>query len=343
MTDSFNVFVIGPMGADKDKPSESGTPISQHMVNIAAALRSVMPNYRSPPSRFEVFSPHDLAGGDITDDVFSKIDDADLGIADITSRSPSVMYELAYFHAIGTPVIVIDDGSVNDQNRPFYLKDVNILTVKDFDVATLSTALNERLQRFFNPNDIQNFGNNPISRFYGAPLIEISGAATIARGYYKNFVKLIVNEGSGIKMLNDGLKFEKLYIVRPSPDLAAGRDFDAYEAAFGGADEKSFSVWGGERPRKLSAHYDGRAFFDIPRTVYTLANSPRLQRLENALDGMDNVSPERKEEMLSRALKGLIDAFFFALRRSIANDDNAFRGLVEFVEVGELSEIVQTP
>lgn len=341
MTDSFNVFVIGPMGADKEKPSESGTPISQHMANIAASLRAIMPRYVKPPSIWEVFSP--LEGvTDITEYVFTRIDDADLAVADITSRSPSVMYELAYFHALGTPIIVLDDSGRADDALPFYLKGTNVLRITAFDVESLTTALSERIHRFFDENEFQDFGANPITSFYGAPLMEISGASTIARGYYRNFVRGIIDSQSGIAAPNrgsDNPPVKKLYIIKPSGSLNISADMTLLEEAFGEKDEQVFNVGA----RKLSALYDDKAIFDLPRTVYTLAHSPRVQRLERAMGLMAGVSAEKKAEMRTRALSGLVTRFYDAIGERIAGDENVYNQMVEFIDVSDVSGTIQAP
>lgn len=342
MDDSFNVFVIGPMGADKDKPSESGTPISQHMENIAAALRAIMPRYVKPPSRWEVFSPLEGATA-ITDYVFTHIDDADLAVADITSRSPSVMYELAYFHALGTPMIVLDDSGRPEDALPFYLKDVNVLPIKDFSVGTLTKELNERVQQLFNPDIYQDFGKNPITGFYGAPLMEISGAATIARGYYSNFLRGFIDSNNGIAVSYEEGDIDRIYVLKPSPNLSLKSDFDLFEAAMGGSDEHVFVTRTAKKKRKATAHYDGRAVFDLPRTVYTLAHSPRVQRLQNAIVEMQNVSAERKAEMVARSLSGLVERFYKSIETSILRDEHVLGDMIEFIDVSEVEDFVHTP
>lgn len=340
MTDSFNVFVIGPMGADKDEPLENRTPISSHMENIAKALRIIMPQYIKAPSRWEVFSPLEGAT-DITEFVFTRIDDADLAVADITTRSPSVMYELAYFHALGTPIIVLDYNNVSAASTPFYLKGVNLLRVSDFDVDSLTSALNERFQKFFDPEDFQNFSTNPITSFYGAPLMEISGAATIARGYYRNFVSGIINSQSGIAALYKESPIEKLYILKSSSSLDIRTDIQLFESAFPGKKEHVFSVQTAGKERRLSAHYDGRAIFDLPRTVYTLAYSPRIQRLEKAIRQMPGLSENKKEEMRSRTLSALVTRFYDAINERVIEDEMAFNQMVEFVGIANIKDFVQ--
>lgn len=334
MPNTFNVFVIGPMGADKDSVGESGTPISQHMTNIAAALRTIMPTYVTPPKRWEVFSPHEGAT-DIAEYVFTHIDDAELAVADITTRSPSVMYELSFFHSLGTPVIIIDDGSIPDA-LPFYLKGANILRVVDFSVEKLVPALNERLQKFFNPDNIQDFSINPIKTFYGAPLMEISGAATIARGYYTNFIARIIDKYSGLAANYDDGPIKKLFIVRPSGDLDDSSDMDLFMRSMPNKMQHKFEVRGVKEFRPLSAYYDGRAIFDLPRTVYTLSHSPRLQRLKRAMDEIVGANELRKKEMVQRGLEGLVERFYTTIRSRVAEDENANKKLLEIISIEEI-------
>ena len=48
--------------------------------------------------------------------MFHRIDMADFGIADISTTSRNVMYEIAYFNALGTPLI---SSIIVERPRPF--------------------------------------------------------------------------------------------------------------------------------------------------------------------------------------------------------------------------------
>lgn len=345
MHDSFNVFVIGPMGADKDKPSEKATPISQHMINLASALRAILPRYVAPPSRWNVISPLEGAAGDITDWVFNNMDDADLAVADITSRTPSVMYELAFFHALGTPIILVDSDTVDDNSRPFYLRGTNILTVKDFDVETLSLALNDRIQRFFNPEDLQNFSSNPITKFYGTPLSEVSGTSTVAAGYYENMVSRVINRHSGVMGQAAGASMETFYIVKPDNELSMADDYPKFKRIIGLDEETTFKDAQGDRI--VSVYYDGKRAFDLPRTVYSLAFSPRLTRLDAMINLLEeqgqHVSEDLQAQIRARGVEKITENFFATLRRTINRDRSNPRKKWKIVSMAELQEILGRP
>lgn len=323
---SFNVFVIGPMGSDKDLMGEASTPISRHMQNIKASLENIIPKHVSNSS---IFSPLD-GGSSITDFVFEHIDSADLAIADITTRSPSVMYELAYFHALGTPVIVIDDGSLSGNNSiPFYLKDSNILTVPDFDIGSLIEALGERIGKFFDNKSDQNFDLNPITKFYSAPLVEVSGADAVSRGYFNNFIHPVINIHSGIISTYKRLNIKELCIIRPSNEFDIQNDIKDFRQIASSAQnkkervEKKFNVKISGEPRGVTAYLINNVIYDYPRTIGMLSLSPRVIRLSTMINKKNR---ESKDRMKLRITEKLIDYFFDSIQIIIhGRESNDFR------------------
>lgn len=342
MADLFNVFVIGPMGEDKDKPSEQSTRVSDHMENIADALKVLLPEYRTE-GNFQVITPWNLGGADIEDDVFNKIDLAHLGVADITNRSPSVMYELAYFHALGTPVIVVDSSSKSEINKnpPFYLKGANIVYVDDFEFKTLKDALEKRLKLFFSADDVGNFIKNPISKFYGAPLVEIQGASTLAWGYYKSFVQPFISRGGGLQVLNDSYSLEKIYIVRPGDSLDEDGDFKVFDSVLSNLDRRGFKLYiNGDEPKTRWVVEKSGMIFDLPRTLYNLAESPRLSRLIKHLDDVTGVSDNKKSEIRAGARSELVKAFFDGLERAKNSDKGASKDRMEIIDMAAIEGLI---
>lgn len=323
---SFNVFVIGPMGREKDMPGEESTPISQHMQNIKSALLEVIPRYTK---NSRIYSPLD-GGSHITDFVFAQIDDADLGVADITTRSPSVMYELAIFHALGIPVIVIDDGTVNENRIPFYLKDVNILQVRDFSVSTLISELNNRIFMLFNDDDEQNFSLNPITGFYSAPLVEVSGADAVARGYFDNLIHPILNASGGVISKYSDLDISKFCVIRPSNNLHIQDDLRDFRKIASKApqeeerEERVFSVRIGGYNRKVNVYLIGNTLYDYPRTIGMLANSPRFIRLTKSKTGKPISNPELALRKRDRLAEKLIKYFFETISAITSSSEGRF-------------------
>lgn len=344
MNEIVNVFVIGPMGQDKDDPVEQRTPISRHMSNIEAALAEafkLIPAYSA-----EVNTPHH-GGADIVDTAFNWIDRADLAVADITSRSPSVMYELAFFHALGTPVIVLDDE--REKHIPFYLKDANILRVRDFEIPALTVALFERLKIFFDRSADQNFSANPISKFYSAPLIEISGSATIARGYFGSFIRPILDSSSGVVHQIGARNVRRVIVIRPEPGFDVSEDGDHLKAILTEANsgepiaETVWTIPAKGRERKVSSYYLGGLIVDYPRTITTITGSPRMQRLINrsAISaGSSFVDPLIAETDMLKIQESLITFFFNSIVKDIqTNQENLFWRKYQVMTLNQLAEV----
>lgn len=336
MSDTFSAFVIGPMGADKNLPSEQGTPISEHMVNIEAALRAVLPRFVRPPIRYEVYTPEG-GGADIVDYVFGHIDDADVAVADISRRSPSVMYEMAYFHALGTPVIVIDDSSLALES-PFYLRGTNVIRTSDFSVGNLISIFNDRFQKFFAEYDAQDFSINPITKFYSAPLVEISGAATIARGYFRNFIEPILHRNYGVISNYKDKKINKLYIVKPTNILSVSEDMREFRSLMGGRSEITFTVQDAGEERHISAYLVEDAIVDYPRTAGMLSTSPRLGRIKVR----PGLSKTRIDDIRSKTIERLLSVFFESIDNHIENRDDLYRTYFDYIDFKELRALVNS-
>lgn len=333
MAASFDVFIIGPMGNSKNDPHESKTPISQHMQNIREALLIALAKFKNP-GEFNIYSPTDN-GNDIEGYVFSQIDNSELAVADISGRSPSVMYELAYFHALGTPVILIDDLDNRGSSIPFYLRGIIVVRSK-FDIPSLVESLTERLNIFFNGHKRQDFTTNPITKFYGAPLVEISGATTIARSYFRNLISGFLNINSGV--INDypDDAISHLCVVRPANDLQINADLkdfsDCIRKRLGvaaGSKEKAWDIRMGGRTRTITAYLVDQVAYDFPRTIGALSNSPRLSRLKRT---------PALADVRSKIERALIDRFFEEIVTMTDSDDSLFSDKLEIITFNEFRQ-----
>lgn len=96
MSDNNHCFIITPIGDDSD-------PIRRHIEGIIeAAIRPALED------KYELVVAHKISEpGSITKQVISEIYSAKLAIANLTNRNPNVMYELAFRHSLGKPVIMI--------------------------------------------------------------------------------------------------------------------------------------------------------------------------------------------------------------------------------------------
>lgn len=96
MSDNNRCFIITPIGDDSN-------PIRRHIEGIIeAAIRPAL------EGKYELVVAHKISEpGSITKQIISEIYSDKLAIANLTNRNPNVMYELAFRHSLGKPVIMI--------------------------------------------------------------------------------------------------------------------------------------------------------------------------------------------------------------------------------------------
>jgi hypothetical protein len=97
MAEMKRIFIIGPMSDD------SGLPLD-NIRHIKAALETIFQGRGD----IQIDIPQEQYTPNIPMTVFSAIDFSDLVIADISHRSPNVMYELAFADALGIPTMLIE-------------------------------------------------------------------------------------------------------------------------------------------------------------------------------------------------------------------------------------------
>lgn len=95
-------FIITPIGNDTD-------PIRRHIDGIIDA--SIRPALEE---KYEIVVAHKITDpGSITKQIISEIYQDELVIANLTNNNPNVMYELAFRHSLGKPVIMIaEEGTI---------------------------------------------------------------------------------------------------------------------------------------------------------------------------------------------------------------------------------------
>ena len=96
MANKDKCFIITPIGDDTD-------PIRRHIEGIIdAALRPALED------KYDLVVAHRICEpGSITKQIITEIYSAKLVVANLTNRNPNVMYELAFRHSLGKPVIMI--------------------------------------------------------------------------------------------------------------------------------------------------------------------------------------------------------------------------------------------
>lgn len=95
-------FIITPIGSESD-------PIRRHIEGIIeAAIRPALKD------KYNLIVAHKISEpGSITKQIVTEIYNAELVIANLTDRNPNVMYELAFRHSLGKPVIMIAESGTS--------------------------------------------------------------------------------------------------------------------------------------------------------------------------------------------------------------------------------------
>jgi hypothetical protein len=360
------VFFIGPMGKEKPgKGSTKGVDYTLHLPKLHALLVDYLKQehgYQETKNKFftltegrrvgsvtlvkskkkgkdsiTILTPFDLYGaGDIPSNVFDAIDDADLVIADLSGNKPAVIYELAFTHALGIETILVGAAEVVS----FYLAQTQFINV-DFRPKTISSdELRNRFASWLKNRNKLFESENPLQRFYGAPLPDISAAIGLAAGFYDNFARPILTSGEIIHrtQTEETRPLQGLIVLRPE-NLASRVEEIRVElekrllAEFPGevlygAPDKLFirTNEGARTPFFLVRDY----LIDIPRTMFSLALSPRLERT-------------KRNQTLKSSMEGvLIGRFFEGVKQTLKKDRNIKERLFHFGSVAEIPAIIKT-
>jgi len=308
------VFIIGPMN-DKEQPDASCDHTLIIRNGIIDAVKDLLGTGGDDQLPVEVRAPIKDRGSDIPTDVFDNIDIADLLIADISLPNPPVFYELAYAHSLGVPTILVQDASKGQD--AFYLKLSRYQPVTAITPDAVKAALTDCLAGWLKALGFELKKNleteplspgklmiNPITKFYlNVPLLDISAAAGLALGYLENFIKpvmsivakppafanalaeaknakgsLVVNAITGLVIVKPAsLESIKRHIDEALPKMLPVST-DIYGDADGAPGGKLFLDCGKAGRRTAHIIVKGVAI-DIPRTLYPLRKSIRLQRL----------------------------------------------------------------
>lgn len=317
VTHHLNIFVLGPMPSPKSVDS-SCRAIKNALVALLKQSSFSKMLKKTRTSGFTVRVPEELDSADIVTGVFSEIDAADLIVLNITPKdqaagsfSPNVFYELGFLHALGIPYLLV---RLEGTPAPFYVSGSRIHTVADFGIESLKSAFREPLRKFL-IDASTDLSVNPITDFYGLPVVDISAALGVASGYYENFVRRGLLENGFIG--RNGEEFRHLIVCRPS-DIV-DRNFEQDFLALKKLVQRKFRV---ELKRKVfpmienfdkrdfSGHFVNDVMIDIPTAAYTLKRSPRLRALERRTLREGKLKPTPASTRLMRqASEKLLDQF----------------------------------
>jgi hypothetical protein len=177
-------FVIGPMNDD-------------HMPKLRALATEIIAPILPPG--YVVRTPDEGGAGNIMDQVIESCDSATLVIADMTGNNPNVLYEVGVLDSLGRLCIPVKakPEAENVEKRILDGKDPMAFDraayrfwVIDWEQPEAARIeLKKAIDASFEKRRVGKPISNPVTNYYGAPLVDISPASGIALGYYENFVK----------------------------------------------------------------------------------------------------------------------------------------------------------
>jgi hypothetical protein len=309
----FDIFIIGPMAKKGDAvvPSTHTGIIKQAVLDIIAAhgLADVV----------TVTAPDDLGGSVIASDVFSRLDAAELVIADLSQRSPNVLYELAFADALGLPTLLVCDDKTD---VPFYFLPRRVQRVPRITRKAVTKAIADPLVAAVGASGGHDIFSNPLRDFYEAPVVDISAAAGLAVGYYFNFVHDII-KNQGILDANPGRVSALLIVVASTlSNHAADRvAIEARVAELVGREVRDDQLQRALGTRPFTVKVVDGLIFDVPSAPYALGHSPRVRQLRQRLN-RPGVSPDARTVPVTRMTRSLLATFVRELQSQIDGDHN---------------------
>lgn len=324
--EKFSIFIIGPMANE----------FARHTAAIREGAKKALAAVKFPQP-FEVTIPGSLAGSNIVQDVFHKIDTADLAIADISNRSPNVFYEIALFDTLGTPTIMLEKASGVDKQLPlpFYWQQSRVHQIAKFSPAPIAKKLTEVFKNFLSKEDPLNLGANPVTQFYDVPLIDLSAASGLAVGYYDNFLRHMLMEKQGVLALPQN-NLKKLIVLRPLRIEGFQDDDDAVRLLFPGAKDFTAMAPTQRRGKVFLPRVEDGVVVDIPTPLYSLQQSPRFKTLRKRLSYFQNLSQQSNDEILRKLEDKMIGAFFRTLDFLLRFDPGMSRTKLEIRTLADL-------
>lgn len=242
---------------------------------------------------YRVETPDSPEMGNIMDQVIATLDRADLVIADLTGNNPNVFYELGIRHCIGRPYIVVKEkkGDADQEKTPFDIAAYRYIEIDVDQVEAAKKVLAPVIENMHAKIEKNEQVPNPVTKFYTAPLTEMSPAAGLVLGYYRNFINpalmqiqnknraILVGESRNKKPIDPGLRENvRLDIVIPKTLDQARHTYIGSELVKQGLlKEAEFGTKPGEaRPFTLYAWPDLKdacGLVDIPTTMNVMEDA----------------------------------------------------------------------
>lgn len=314
------------MGGDKTDPN--GLPFSEHIGNLEQAIAKIAEEINQEQRIWHIRSdtPELDEAGMIEPRVFGLLDRAELGVMDVSAGSPSVMYELAMLHSLGVPTIPVAIRVPEQPLRvPFYLRGTYMADVDSFGAEVLYDRLGPMIRAVVMGGvPGANPAMNPMTAYYGLPLVDISASTGLATGYFHNFLQHILKENGGVFDFIDG-KVDKLIVLKPESLMEAASlkrtaDRRLQEAGIeveliGEKDGKVYEDREQARGQML-VYRAGRYIFDAPSPLAAQDKSPRMKRIRKQLipaSGSGAIAQEARE-LVDKFEQRLIDEFMTAVQ-----------------------------
>jgi len=349
----LEIVVLGPMESDNKHVSSStkqiGTAIDELLQEDE--LKHFLQQTNTRPEKVKI--PENWMNSEIVNGIMGHVDTADLVVVNITpydgvkgNPSPNVFYEIGLLHALGMPVICINQKGFDP---PFYIRTNRILEVASFDIDHIKDALRLSLTQFLNPDDYTDFTDNRITQFYGGlPIVDISAAVGLATGYYYNFVGRLLTNGGIISLNKD--KVKRLLIVRPN-DIMNSYEEDKEtmiqtlsEHGYKLVEERNLAIPEKDDKGGIWVYHVDGVIIDLPRTIYPLKISPRLLSLQDRMDkrGSFNKQNPRRSTLLKQTSERLLDRVENVILYHARREGERFRTkLLDFTTIEQLPEVLR--
>lgn len=337
MSKPISVVIVGPMGSEK--VGQGQIPVTDHMKNIAVAINRCTERFVAEGKPW-VLAPvwaEKIPGGAISPFVLLHLDQAEIAVADISLRSPSVFYEIAILHALGRPTILLDYKS-GAGNPPFYLKGQLIKGVTDFSADELTSVLMETFVGQADDGGYAGVWANAITDFYTVPLVDASAVSGLATGYFVNFARRIIADGHGVLARMSR---------RPDPETRGITHLGVIKpTSIQQLDQARLVI------EKLPGFYRGRKYkdddfsrdfifdtvgpyiVDYPTTLESMQASPSFLKMQQLLT---QAYPLKADEVLQKMQERIISTFCTTVFNLAQTTHGTNPSRLKFLTVDELS------
>jgi hypothetical protein len=305
-----------------------GVAPKDHIDNIRKAFELVQSRLPADFPKIEVRNPSGKSIHDVNEYVLSNIDVADFGIADLSTNSPNVFYELSFMHSLGMPVITF---AYKEEVSPWYSRSNLNNEIDDYQVGTIAAALEDDIRTVLSDQIDHALFVNPISKNYdGMSLAEVSAASGLALGHYMSFLHFALDLGNGplrSKCVDNPAKFEDIIIVRPNSVREVEElEIDLKEQLKLSEDKLEHPSL--SRPRTFA--YKNKTIVDFPRPLVSLMESYRYSKIIRMLS-----STGRDSEVLKIEEKW-IDFYFQCIENEVRRRTGIFKTRLKVMKKAQL-------